>query len=159
MGIETANDGGLILKETCLGGVDPRKRQGLVTCVFFVFPILHVTRWYPLVISWFTIPMNTIDITPINPSEIRLICTMLAIPNWGTTARNVWVVQWFHVVRCTRCVQPGVFLQMGWWAEHFISLGGTLGNLFGCGFTEIYHNPYLDVENMDKSNIDLVLFG
>lgn len=27
--------------------------------------------------------------------------------------------------------------------------------MFGCGFTEVYHNPYLDLENLDNSNIDL----
>jgi hypothetical protein len=30
-------------------------------------------------------PIKTIDISPIKNSEIGLICTNLAIPNWGTT--------------------------------------------------------------------------
>ena len=41
MGIETANDGGLIRKETCLGGVDPRKRQGLMFFLCFLFYMLQ----------------------------------------------------------------------------------------------------------------------
>ena len=107
-------------RQTMVGSSARKHAWGVLTqendkdlCFFCVSYFTCYKVVPPSYVCWFTIPMNTIDITPINPSEIRLICTKLAIPNWGTTARNVWVVQWFHVVRCTRCVQPGVFLQMG----------------------------------------------
>ena len=44
----------------------------------------------PIVISWFIIPINYIEITPIHQPkrEIGLICTNFAISNWGTTSAS-----------------------------------------------------------------------
>ena len=51
------------------------------------------SRWCPPSYKWIIIPL-TIDISPINHSEIGLMFTNLAFTNWGTTLFNSYFKLW-----------------------------------------------------------------
>ena len=58
----------------------------------------HLRTVPPSDVCWFIHPMNTIVISAINHSEIGVMFTNLAIPNWGTTLLYYVQVQYFLVI-------------------------------------------------------------